>query len=60
VKFCVVLTTTPAVVCESVTVIAGGGAAVTVIVADADFVPSETEVAVSVTIGGVGTLAGAM
>jgi hypothetical protein len=41
-------------------VIAGGGAAVTVIVADADFVPSETEVAVSVTIGGVGTLAGAM
>jgi hypothetical protein len=38
----------------------GGGAAVTVIVAAADFVPSLTEVAVSVTVGGAGTAAGAL
>jgi hypothetical protein len=36
-----------------------GGAAVTVMIAGADFEPSATEVAVSVTVGGVGTLAGA-
>jgi hypothetical protein len=36
------------------------GAAVTVMVAMADFVPSATEVAVSVTVAGAGTLAGAM
>jgi hypothetical protein len=38
----------------------GSGAAVTVIVADADFVPSATEVAFSVTVDGVGTDAGAV
>ncbi len=36
-----------------------GGAAVRVMIADADFEPSATEVAVSVTVGGVGTVAGA-
>ena len=38
----------------------GGGAAVTVTLATADFVPSAMEVAVSVTEAGVGTAAGAM
>ena len=38
----------------------GNGAAVTVIVADADFVPSATEVALSVTVAGIGTAAGAV
>ena len=38
----------------------GSGAAVTVIVADADFVPSVTEVAFRVTVTGVGTDAGAV
>jgi hypothetical protein len=38
----------------------GNGAGVTVIVADADFVPSATEVAVIVTVAGVGTDAGAV
>jgi hypothetical protein len=38
----------------------GNGAAVTVIVADADFVPSATEVAFIVTVAGDGTAAGAM
>jgi hypothetical protein len=38
----------------------GNGAAVTVIVADADFVPSDTEVAFSVTVAGAGTAAGAV
>ncbi len=37
-----------------------GGATVTVIVAEADMVGSATEVAVSVTAAGVGTLAGAV
>jgi hypothetical protein len=60
VKFCAAPTTTPAVVCESVTAITGAGPAVTVMVADADLVPSETEVTVSVIAGGVGTLAGAV
>jgi hypothetical protein len=55
VKFCVAPTATPADVCESVTAIAG----VTVTVADADLVPSEIEVAVSVTVDGAGTLGGA-
>jgi hypothetical protein len=38
----------------------GSGAAVTVIVAVADFVPSATEVAFNVTVAGVGTDAGAV
>jgi hypothetical protein len=38
----------------------GSGAAVTVIVADADFVPSAIAVAFSVTVAGVGTDAGAV
>ena len=38
----------------------GSGAAVTVIVAVPDFVPSATEVAFSVTVAGVGTDAGAV
>jgi hypothetical protein len=37
-----------------------GGAPVTVIVATADFVPSATDVAVSVTVAGVGTVPGAL
>ncbi len=37
-----------------------GGAVVTVIVAEADLVGSATEVAVMVTVAGVGTLAGAV
>jgi hypothetical protein len=36
------------------------GDVVTVIVAEADFVPSATEVAVTVTVAGVGTAAGAV
>ena len=50
---------TLAAVSETVTLIAGG-AAVTVIVTEADFVVSATEVAVSITVAGVGTLAGAI
>jgi hypothetical protein len=38
----------------------GGGAAVTVIVADDDFVPSATDVAFIVTVAGAGTAAGAV
>ena len=38
----------------------GGGAAVTVMAAEADFEVSETEVAVRVTAGGVGTAPGAL
>jgi len=38
----------------------GAGAAVTVMVADADFVPSATDVAFSVTVAGVGTAEGAV
>ena len=37
----------------------GGGVAVMVMMADADLEPSAIEVAVSVTVGGAGTLAGA-
>jgi hypothetical protein len=42
----------------TLTPVGGGPAAVTVIVADADFVPSLTDVAVSVTVAGLGTVAG--
>lgn len=38
----------------------GGGAAVTVIEAEPDLVASATEVALMVTVGGVGTVAGAL
>jgi hypothetical protein len=48
------------VVAERVTAIAPGVAAVTVIAAVADLFPSATEVAVNVTLAGVGTLAGAV
>jgi hypothetical protein len=56
---CIAPVTTFAVVVDKVTAIAVGAAA-TVIVADADFVPSATEVAVSVTVAGLGTFAGAV
>jgi hypothetical protein len=59
VKFALVPTGTLAVVCDRVTLI-GAAAAVTVIVADETFVPSATDVAVSVTLGGLGTLVGAV
>jgi hypothetical protein len=52
--------TTFAVVWESVTAIAGTGDAVIVITAAAVFVRSATEVAVSVTLAGLGTDAGAV
>jgi|SRR5271165_6569538 len=52
-------TCTLAVVSERLTAIAGG-AGVTVIAAEAVFVGSVTDVAVSVIAGGVGTLAGAV
>jgi F0F1-type ATP synthase assembly protein I len=55
VKFVVALTITLTAVCERV--IATGAS--TVIVAAADFVGSVTDVAVSVTSGGLGTLGGA-
>jgi len=58
VKFCVPLTATDAVAGAIDTVI--GGAAMTVIVAVAVLVPSVAEVAVSVTVGGAGTAAGAV
>jgi len=58
VKFCVPFTTTEAVEGETATAI--GGAAVTVIVAENDLVVSVAEVAVSVTVAGVGTVAGAV
>ena len=59
VKLVVAPTITLAVVCESVTVM-GTAVAVTRIAAEAVFVGSVTEVAVSVIAGGVGTLAGAV
>ena len=59
VNACVPPVWTLVVVSDNVTAI-GAGAAVTVIVAATDFVPSATEVAVSVTAAGVGTLAGAV
>jgi hypothetical protein len=57
-KFCVSPVCTLAVVGATLTTTAG--AAVTVIVAVPCLVPSATEVAVSVTVAGVGTLAGAV
>jgi hypothetical protein len=59
VKACVPFTVTLAVVSDKVTEI-GAAAAVTVIVADADFVVSATDVAFSVTVAGLGTAAGAL
>jgi hypothetical protein len=59
VNACDPLVCTVAVVGESVTVIPAAKA-VMVIVAEADFVASLTEVAVSVTVAGVGTAAGAV
>jgi hypothetical protein len=58
VKFCLPLTATDAVLGETDT--AMGGAAATVIVAVAVLVPSVAEVAVNVTVAGVGTVAGAV
>jgi hypothetical protein len=58
VKVCVPLTATDGLLGASATLI--GGAAVIVIVAEANFVVSATEVAVSVTIGVAGTAAGAV
>lgn len=57
-KLCVALTFTVGLAGEIVTVM--GGAAVTVIVARADLVGSAAEVAVIVTVAGVGTVAGAV
>jgi hypothetical protein len=59
VNACISPTGTFAVLGFTVTVI-GAAAVVTVIVAVPDFVPSVTEVAVSVTVAGVGALAGAV
>jgi hypothetical protein len=59
VNACIAPACTLAVGGATVTAI-GAGAAVTVIVAEADFVVSATDVAVSVTVGGVGTFAGAV
>jgi len=59
VKACVPFTVTLAVVSDKVTEI-GAAAAVTVIVADADFVVSATDVAFNVTVAGFGTAAGAL
>jgi hypothetical protein len=56
---CVPASCTLVVVSDKLTAIADG-AAVTVIVAAADFVASDTDVAVSVTVAGFGTLAGAV
>jgi hypothetical protein len=58
VNVCVPLTVTLAVVGATETVI--GGAAVIVTVAEADLVGSATEVAVTVRVAGVGTVAGAV
>ena len=59
-KVVVPLTRTVAVVWERVTAIGEAGAAVIVIVAVADFVPSATDVALSVIFAGLGTTAGAV
>jgi len=59
-KVVVPLTRTVAVVWERVTAIGEAGAAVIVIVAVADFVPSATEVALSVIFAGLGATAGAV
>ncbi len=58
-KVVVPLTGIVAVVWERATAIVEAGAAVIVIVAVADFVPSAIEVALSVTFAGLGTTAGA-
>jgi hypothetical protein len=60
VKFTVPLASTVDVVCESETATPAAAPAVIVIVADADFVPSATDVAVIVTVAGFGTAAGAV
>ena len=60
VKVVVQLTGTVAVAWERVTAIVAAGAAVMVMVTVADFVPSATEVALSVTFAGLGTAAGAV
>lgn len=60
VKLEVPLTTTIAVVCESETATPAVAPAVIVIVAAADFVPSVTDVAVIVTVAGLGTVPGAV
>ena len=57
---CAVLTCTEAEDRDSETLIAGGGAAVTVSVAEADFAGSATLVALSVTVAGFGTVGGAV
>lgn len=57
-KVCVAFTCTFEVGGETVTAIAGGGAIVMVTLDD--LVPSETEVAVRVTVGGVGGVVGAV
>ena len=59
-KIVVALTATIAVIWERVTAIAEAGAAVIATVAVADFVPSATAVALSVTVAGLGTAAGAV
>jgi hypothetical protein len=60
VLFEVPLTTTIAVDCESETATPAAAPDVIVIVAEADFVPSVTDVAVMVTVAGLGTAAGAV
>ena len=60
-KFVVAFTATVAVACDKVTEIPAGGAAEPiVIVADADFEPSLTDVALIATVGGFGAVAGAV
>ena len=58
-NLCVLLTSTAWLAGETLTMIAGGGAAM-VIVALADLLLSLTEVAVNFTVAGLGTLGGAV
>jgi hypothetical protein len=60
VKLAVPPAATVAVVCDKLTAIGAGGAGATVIAAAAVFVASDTDLAVSVTLAGVGALAGAL
>ncbi len=60
VNACVPFGPTVAVVGATETEIPAGGLSVMVMVAEPDFVVSATEVAVSVTVAGLGTLAGAL
>jgi hypothetical protein len=60
VKLELLLTTTIAVGCESETATPAATPEAIVIVAEADFVPSVTDVAVMVTVAGLGTVAGAV